>query len=165
MSNVLIGIVGVILFIGMALAGAVFFGPLMKGSVDEGRASGTSQVLAATASAVSVRNRTLETRTPSGSSVVLAPDYLDKTPLNPVNGEAIYLLDANGSGSGPAMYAATRMPADRIGMCEYLSRSGGGSVPVASVNAIPRLRMGCVRLNSSVGPYAVGDYVGFARIN
>lgn len=164
MSNVLIGIVGVILFIGLALAGAVFFGPLMRGSVDEGKASGTSQVLAATATAVSIRNRELETRTPSGSTVILAPDYLEKTPSNPVNGEAVYLLDGSGSGSGPAVYAATRMPADNIAMCEYLSKAGGGA-SVESANRVPPRRMGCVRLASAMGPYAAGDYVGFARIN
>jgi hypothetical protein len=165
MSNVLIGIVGVILFIAMALAGAVFFGPLMTGSVDEGRASGTSQVLSATAIAVTQRNRDLETRTPSGSSVVLAPDYLDKTPQNPVNGEAVYLLDANAGGTGPAAFVATKMPSDRVRMCEYLSRAGGGSVPVSTANTIPIQRMGCIRMGATVGPYVAGDYVGFARIS
>lgn len=165
MSNVLIGIVGVILFIAMALAGAVFFGPLMTGSVDEGRASGTSQVLSATATAVSIRNRDMETRTASGSASVLVPDYLDKAPLNPVNNEAVYLLDANATAAGPAAFVATKMPSDRVRMCEYLSRAGGGTVPVTTLNTIPTQRMGCIRLGAAAGPFVVGDYVGFARIS
>ena len=39
MSNVLIGVIGVILFIGLALAAAVFFGPSIMNSGEEARAA------------------------------------------------------------------------------------------------------------------------------
>jgi len=39
MSNVLIGIIGVILFIGLALAGALFLGPRFQESTNNSRGS------------------------------------------------------------------------------------------------------------------------------
>ena len=165
MSNVLIGIVGVILFIALALVGAFYFGPSTRTSIDEAGAQGSARSLAAVASAVSVHDREMEATTPSGTdSSALVPDYLPSVQRNPVNGESIVLLDVNGSTTGRAAFAATRMPSDHPAMCEFLSRSGGGPVPVASLTAPPSQRLGCVRLVAAIGTYQAGDLLAFARI-
>ena len=165
MANVLIGIVGVVLFIGLALVGAFYFGPSTTTSIDESRAQGTAKSLTTVASAVSIRDRELETTTPSGvDSSILVPDYLGSAERNPVNGEQIRLADADGAGSGAATFAITRMPADRPRMCEFLSRTGGGPVPVATLTGSPPQRLGCVRLGAALGSYQAGDLLAFARI-
>jgi type II secretory pathway pseudopilin PulG len=46
MSNVLIGIIGVILFIGLALAGALFLGPRFQESTNNSKASAAIQAVA-----------------------------------------------------------------------------------------------------------------------
>ena len=50
MSNVLIGIIGVILFIGLALAGALFLGPRFQAATISSKASATVVMPAALAS-------------------------------------------------------------------------------------------------------------------
>ena len=54
MSNVLIGIIGVILFIGLALAGALFLGPRFQESTNNSRASAAVQAVAQVASAANM---------------------------------------------------------------------------------------------------------------
>src|SRR3546814_19495658 len=54
MSNVLIGIIGVILFIGLALAGALFLGPRFQESTNNSRASASVQAVSQIASAATM---------------------------------------------------------------------------------------------------------------
>ena len=54
LSNVLIGIIGVILFIGLALAGALFLGPRFQESTISSKASRTVQATAQVANAMSL---------------------------------------------------------------------------------------------------------------
>src|SRR3546814_17765989 len=54
MSNVLIGIIGVILFIGLALAGALFLGPRFQESPHNSRASSSVQEVSQIASAANI---------------------------------------------------------------------------------------------------------------
>src|SRR3546814_3622384 len=54
MSNVLIGIIGVILFIGLALAGALFLGPRFQESTNNSRASASVQAVSQIASAANM---------------------------------------------------------------------------------------------------------------
>lgn len=78
MANVLLGIVGIVLFVGLSLAGASYFGPLTSDAMTEARASGLIQTLSTTAKAVNVRNREQETMTSvSANTSELAPDFLE----------------------------------------------------------------------------------------
>src|SRR3546814_18801710 len=54
MSNVLIGIIGVILFIGLALAGALFLGPRFQESTNNSRPSASVQAVSQIASAANM---------------------------------------------------------------------------------------------------------------
>lgn len=51
MSNVLIGIIGVILFIGLALAGALFLGPRFQDSTNNSKAAAVVQTMTQLANA------------------------------------------------------------------------------------------------------------------
>lgn len=167
MANVLLGIVGVILFIGLAMAGASFFGPVMDDAMLEGRANGLLQVLSTTGKAVSVRNRELETLTPvSADSSVLVPDYLEDLPRNPTNNSAIMLVNDTGLvSSGRARAVASKLAADQQLMCAYINRQGGGSNSVPTISSIPAQPMGCGRVNFTSGPYFSGDLVAYITIS
>jgi hypothetical protein len=168
LANVLIGIVGVILFIGLALAGASFFGPVLSDAVVESRASGVVQSLSTVAKAVSVRNRELETLTSaSATSSVLVPEYLEDLPTNPVNGGPIILVSSDGrtSGTGMARLVLTRLSSLEVPMCTYINRQGGGSDALVVVSAMPAQSIGCVRMGAAVGDFASGDMFAYMTIN
>jgi len=87
MSNVLIGIIGVILFIGLALAGALFLGPRFQESTINSKAAASVQAVSQTAHAATLYQTT------SGASLANALDsattlrdagYLKSIPGNPV---------------------------------------------------------------------------------
>lgn len=164
MSNVLIGIVGVILFIGLAVIGASFFGPVVSDSIMESRANGVIQKLATVANAVTLRNREGETRTQaSPDASTLVPDYLDEVPTNPVSGAPVSLVSQQAfTGGGDATYVASRISTSE--MCDYLNRNGGGASPAPTVTAMPNQPTGCVRAGVTYGSYTTGDYVAYVRI-
>lgn len=171
MSNVLIGIVGIILFIGLALAGASFFGPVVTDSLSESKANGTMQVLSKVATAIQIRNREMEVSTPSAvDASVLVPEYLDEIPRNPTNSSAVYLLNSVATvGVGGAAMVATKIGADAESrlMCLYLNRSGGSKTDVVPLhtNTLPTQRAGCVQSNITYGPFLTGDYVAYVRMD
>lgn len=167
MANVLIGIVGVVLFIGLALAGASFFGPVMGDAMVEARANGLIQVLSTTSKAVSVRNRELETITPGSSdSSILVPDYLEDLPTSPVNGNSVMMLNELGQVSGGmTTVVASKLAVSDLEMCGYINRQGGGSGTVPTINSNPSQSMGCARSGVNRGPLVAGDLYAYITIN
>jgi hypothetical protein len=166
MSNVLIGIVGVVLFIGLSLAGASFFGPVMTDSMTEARASGVVQIMSTTAKAVSMRNREQETTTPaSADSSSLVPDYLVEVPVNPVNGNPVMLVNANGTtAGGMTRLIVTKMTTNDAGMCAYIDRQGGGNGTIQTLGALPSQTIGCARAGYTVGPFVNGDLFAYMTV-
>lgn len=82
MSNVLIGIIGVILFIGLALAGALFLGPRFQESTNNSRASAAVQAVSQVASAANMYR--VQEGTPAGAITDLTGEgYLKSVPSNP----------------------------------------------------------------------------------
>ncbi len=169
MANVLIGIVGIVLFIGLALAGASFFGPVLMDSTTEARASGVFQVMSTVSKAVVVRDRELGTLTsPSLDSSVLVPTYLEDMPVNPVSGSPISLLTSGGAAAGGMIrYIATRLPATEAKMCGYLNKQGGNlntyDVPVLA--GFPAQASGCFRASGQIGVVSGGEYVAYMSVN
>lgn len=167
MSNVLIGIVGVILFIGLALAGAIVFGPVVTDVLAESKANGTMKTISSVAKAVAIRNRELETSTPAASTpALLVPQYLDEIPLNPVNANPVLLISEASNYTGAAAIVASKMPTDGQAMCEYLNRNGGGpvgAIPMVT-SVMPAQLSGCVRASGNFGPFSNGDYVAYIRV-
>jgi type II secretory pathway pseudopilin PulG len=94
MSNVLIGIIGVILFIGLALAGALFLGPRFQESTNNSRASAAIQAVAQVANAANMyrvqEGKTDYTLVKGAANTVttdlVVAQYLKSVPSNPAGG-------------------------------------------------------------------------------
>jgi type II secretory pathway pseudopilin PulG len=87
MSNVLIGIIGVILFIGLALAGALFLGPRFQESTNNSKASAAVQAVAQVAHAANmyeVNNGKFIVNSLTDVDDLKADGFLKATPVNPV---------------------------------------------------------------------------------
>ncbi|AXK44111.1 hypothetical protein [Erythrobacter aureus] len=82
MSQVLIGIIGVILFIGLALAGAMFLGPQFQKTSSTSRASAHLQAAAQIAHAADLY-RAQEGVFATNPSNLIARGYLKNVPVNP----------------------------------------------------------------------------------
>lgn len=135
MSNVILGMIGVILFIGMALAGATYFGPRLNQSVNQGAAATVVSELVAISAGVQSRNSALETQTGSaGNANFLLPDYMDDAPKNPTFGKGPMLVNAAGDMSGNASYVIMEVIGGDVGaLCLEINRLGrGGVVPTRS---------------------------------
>jgi len=87
MSNVLIGIIGVILFIGLALAGALFLGPRFQEATSNSQAAAMMTQLKQVSDAVDMwKLNTGNGYVPVTGTTFLQPGYLKTTPRNPVSG-------------------------------------------------------------------------------
>jgi len=87
MSNVIIGIIGVVLFIGLALAGALFLGPRFQESVNSSRASASVQAVSQVSSAANLY-QLQEGHAPALLTDVTSGGYLKEVPANPTGGTA-----------------------------------------------------------------------------
>lgn len=162
MSNVLIGIIGVILFIGLAMAGALFLGDRFRSSSNDSKGAALVQQLQQASSAASMYAADSGVAVPSGelSASPLLGDYLKHAPINPSSGGGpAFLYDAAGQWSGAAASAYIGMVLkngtnDRQ-ICEAVQRSAGqirSSEPfdptVRTTGDIPGLQKvtGCVAL-------------------
>ena len=165
MSNVLIGIVGVILFVGLALASATFFGPVVKDSIADAKAGGIVRVLTATSNAVVIRNREMETITQgSADSSVLVPNFLSDIPVNPISQNPVMMVDETFRPVADARFVVSLMRSSDEDECAYLNFAGGGARSVPTMNATPTRRLGCGRVGVANGVFEVGDLVAFAAV-
>lgn len=166
MSNVLIGIIGVILFIGLALAGALFLGPRFQESKVSASAAASVQALSQAASAVQLYNLNEGRRLQAvAGSVAVGPAYLKKEVLQPSqNYGVIDLRNADGTYEGNADYALMG-GGGVLGLkeCTEIARQAGlqldadGGAPKSDK---PIGSRGCYRLRGVWGPLS-GDGVGF----
>jgi hypothetical protein len=169
MSNVLIGIVGVILFIGLALAGATFFGPITSDSISQAKANTVILALATTVSGVATRNRELETSTQASASLEsLVPDYIDELPRSPIGGAAVMLTSSSGSTTnGSARFVVTSLGTGKEGfdVCRFVNQASGNGDAPGDVSSLSSGRSsGCGTGASTIGPFASAEYVAFQRI-
>ncbi len=154
MSNVLIGIIGVILFIGLALAGALILGDDFKSSNNESKVAATAAQLQQLTAAINMYNIKTGTQlTPNqyrvGAGSVLIPKYLKNSPVNALGGRSIYLLDNNGGSSSetsnnPAYIAVAQLPRSRESeeICKTVSRQFG-TEPHNHYTSMPNSNFGC----------------------
>ncbi len=133
MSNVLIGIIGVILFIGLALAGALFLGPRFQQSTQASRASAAVQATAQVASAMNMY-RAVEGTDYAGTGFddLVTAGYLKAVPSNPTGTgdfDVGSVSDGNGS-SRPVVLM--RLGTDAEAVCKEINKqtSGNESIPV-----------------------------------
>ena len=178
MSNVLIGIIGVILFIGLALAGALFLGPRFQDSRSTSVGAATVQAVTQIGSAIVLRNTEASGRLEAGvdPEVLRVGSYLKSVPSNPSGGGDLVILGKDGEGSGvDAEMVVGRIP-DGSGadVCSAIvkqtknadDRVGTGDFPTVDVVAdFPRGPAGCFRIGSGgINSLAPDGYYAFARI-
>ena len=84
MSNVLIGIIGVILFIGLALAGALFLSPRFQESTNNSTASASVQAVSQVAHAANMYS-VQEGRAATDVDALTTGRYLKSLPGNPTS--------------------------------------------------------------------------------
>lgn len=142
MSNVLIGIIGVILFIGLALAGALILGSDFLAASNSSRAAAISSTLQQAANAASMyelkTGKKIKATTENAGGIFLAPRFIKSPPINPYTGTALNFIDPMGSsssGEDAAMwYTNIGNDEEAREICRAIEEGAGASNPEASQN-------------------------------
>jgi hypothetical protein len=180
MSNVLIGIIGVILFIGLALAGALFLGPRFQESTNNSKASAIVQATTQVAHATSMYT-VQEGVAPVDSASLVSSKYLKSLPSNQLSPAGFTILDDDGRTSdNPLVPNAAFKPAwvvtsagTNAAVCEAIERQTGnlpsGSTFSTTVTgwlayAGSRKVTGCYRNNNGLPGGNASDYLVYSRI-
>ena len=158
MSNVLIGLFGVVLFIGLALAGALVLGSDFRSSRESTAAAALGQQLQQIAAAINMyqlkTGRTLISQNYSTNMATLTPRFLKALPINGYNRPQPFLtLDRLGqSSSMPVGMVYTLIGSGEAArnVCRTIEEQAGAADPednirpqdVATVMAT-RPRVGC----------------------
>lgn len=157
-SNVLIGIIGVILFIGLALAGALILGDDFRGASAESKAAAIASLMQQSAQAVNMyqlkTGRILPSSAAENYAAVIGPRFLKTSPLNPVNGNP-FLVNNQGGGhdSTPSVQIYTSLGNDVIAkaVCKAIEGMAGVVDTEAAVQPAPyrdrttaNKRLGCL---------------------
>jgi hypothetical protein len=180
MSNVLIGIIGVILFIGLALAGALFLGPRFQAATNDSKAAAMIQAVSQITHARSLW--TLENGAPYASTPnALAPQYLKSMPTN-VTGTALHnfiFVNSNGDTFNGAdqkvlivgIDAGSGMAGDNEtvrSICLAAAKQAGqdvsGGIPTsATIASIPG-QVGCWKPSQNIGGINSVFYYIFQKV-
>lgn len=181
MSSVLIGIIGVALFIGIAIGGAVFLGPQFERSQDSAVASRIVTNLGEIASSISSARMGLGV---SGGAVLATPEnlrdagFLATVPDLPQNtGVGWVVVDGSGydlAGSPSPSTWTPRFVFLSVGadadLCTRIERlvgnlASGNAVPsgTTTIDALSPRPSGCFRTSRGTVNVANGDYVAYVR--
>ena len=180
MSNVLIGIIGVILFIGLALAGALFLGPRFQESTNNSKASAAVQAVSQISSAANMNNVQGGTATQAGSNAtvvtkLVTDGYLKSIPSNPVTlgGAPLLVGSAAGAATGDASHVIMSIPTASVAICEAIARQSGQAVvagtgvitDVATGGAsLPTRPSGCAKITGTASTVMPAGLYAFAAI-
>jgi hypothetical protein len=179
LSNVLIGIIGVILFIGLALAGALILGEDFRDSQNDSKAAAASQQLAQAAEAVTMNNikkgtSILPGRLANGDprTAELVPRFLKNVPVNPTSSSSpAWLLAADGSLTvGNAAYVIFDLGPTALPICDSINRQANGIDTPTTAGAITSTHMtrnvGCMITSTTNGSIGLlpGDHVAYIKI-
>ncbi len=171
MSNVLIGIIGVILFIGLALAGALFLGPRFQEATLNSKASTMAQAIHQLASAANLyevqEGRSLTAANGGAvTNALVGSGYLKSAPVNPVAG---WTFDGNTetgtyTGKVTVVHAGMPLTTSNARICAIIAKQGGMTVtddatPPAQAT-LPTNKFGCFRANG----YVDDVYLAYERI-
>ena len=168
MSSVLIGIIGVILFIGLALAGALFLGPRFQASSNSSKASAISQSLSQTTQAVNLYALEEGSPLPIGSFALLTSGgYMKSRPMNVMVREASGGNAAASPSELAVITSRVETSAASDDVCREFSRQVGmndGST-LATLASVPAdRRAGCFRNTADLGGEPAGTLIYFMRI-
>ncbi len=172
MSNVLIGIIGVILFIGLALAGALFLGPRFQEATINSKAAALVQQANQVVQARSMYTVQQGQEPTDFSDGGLVPGFLKARPVNPTNPEYNYnFIDQNGAWAGPsgagkpgylAIAGIGGDPTVAAKICAAVSRQAGLSVDgPQEITAFTRIsgNVACIRPTVKIGEVAPNIYI------
>ena len=167
MSNVLIGIIGVILFIGLALAGALFLGPRFQNATSFSKAAAVNSALADVVRAENLYELSAGRpgpNGPTGAQILADEGYLKALPPNPLtrtiaNSQPIPLPVNGQAGLGlkpdvVIMYLGT----EAKDVCAEIEKQAGSldrlaviDVPFGFTDGTSRRKVGCHYNNGSLG--------------
>jgi hypothetical protein len=145
-SNVLIGIIGVILFIGLALAGALFLGPRFQESTNNSKASAMVQSVSQVAHAANLYEVQEGRKVPDGSPTLLAPGYIKSIPTN---SDWVSGLEIGSATSFRVVFAPMGSSTAMQNVCKAINRQTNGSENVPDIG-------GADELVGTVGCYVTG---------
>lgn len=158
MSNVLIGIIGVILFIGLALAGALFLGPRFQESQNNAKASAVVQVISQVSNALEMyrvqEGRIYQPANPLLPMIGLVGTYLRSDPANPTGPNDGIVLLSGIAPSGPTIVVALVLENNAKPICEAINRQTGGPT---TIPAMSRDGNGRIQTFGTIRCYDVGD--------
>jgi type II secretory pathway pseudopilin PulG len=172
MSNVLIGIIGVILFIGLALAGALFLGDRFQDAGNAGKAAAAMQSTKQISEAIQLYDLDSgQTFNASQSLDPIVPTYLKQKPVNPIYPEwGFDTRDADGEYAGRAVMAGFGFPTGgrNKAICLAAARAAGMAMPsngdVPTSASLPNDPSGCYYLTGKWGSVGGSHYVMYSRI-
>jgi len=149
-SNVLIGIIGVILFIGLALAGALILGDdFINASASSKAAAVTNQLQQGVQAVTMFQVKTGRTLTPgeynSQGAALLVPRFLRTMPVNTTGGSGIFAQDISGSTTtGRAYILVATLPREAASkrICEAAAEAAG-TVPGDASLSMQHKGIGC----------------------
>jgi hypothetical protein len=175
MSNVLIGIIGVILFIGLALAGALILGDDFKTANAGSKAAAITSTLQQVSQAANMYQLKRGVVIPSSTAnnvttLLFNAKSLKTAATNPYNGLEIFAVDAGGAHNANRatfLYTNVGFTGDEAAkrICLSIEESAGAANPLDVTTARPFLtkttsdpRIGCV-LNSGYTPALYQAYI------
>ena len=160
MSNVLIGIIGVILFIGLALAGALFLGPRFQDSSNNSKAAAVLSQTKQVADAAALYRVQEGVEFPTETVIdpaVLVPGYLKTAP------SGVNIFRWVGTEKSVA-FIHLPMTEESERICAAVQRQTGqikaGDEPILGAGAgirpdVPAFNAGCVRNSNASAPLGV----------
>ena len=184
MVNVLVGIVGVILFIGLALAGAAFLGPKFTEAMVNSKAMAVSQLTSQITMALTMQRGDEQVPVVAKTNLVtLVPKgYLKDVPVNPFMGEGGYPFRALYSGAvesqdhyADVVFVSLGSGNENMMVCEAINRQGPNrtkdipQMPMEAGTDITSMltsTTGCFQIHAMgiYGEANPGDYVVYSRI-
>jgi len=151
MSNVLIGIIGVILFIGLALAGALFLGPRFQQATSNSDAAAVMTSIKQAIDAGEMwRVQEGKTYIPSTDTAFLRPGYLKSAPTN---------VAARGSSSPSAYYQSVHFD-NNIHLYDHPEANYAAKFAIAVVGRQDdaKARDVCLAISRSYGTPTIPDF-------
>jgi hypothetical protein len=160
MSNVLIGIIGVILFIGLALAGALILGDDFKSSKASTGAATTISQLQQTAAAVNMyqlkTGRTMMANDYLTNVDTLVPRFLKVSPRTPTANQPVFTVDDQGFGRAVRVHhlqsrLGLTASVEAKAVCREIESQNGAADPDAAIAAVTTTSGWATRVAASKG--------------
>jgi hypothetical protein len=168
MSNVLIGIIGVILFIGLALAGALILGDDFKAAGNDSKAAAVISQLQQVSNAIDMSEMKLGSPFMAGTAIsTLTTRFLKAVPVDPTGGSTVVAWSETGLGSGvPAGMVVLPMSRNADAICSSIVQQTGGAAAFPTVSAVvdlPKTSSGCFKAGASFNSFVTQTHYAFVR--